>query len=152
MPISVEVLVNGVAGALVGCILFFLLLLLDAIILGASGARGFKSILYGSYAPLLAIPLACIPIHAIFSNQLSARGYAAIVFVLIVVFLAWHALVMGINLVGHFRARSPDLALKRAIITTGVLFALELIGAIIFMTQFPLVFDATFKTFMEDFF
>jgi hypothetical protein len=108
--------------------------------------------LYGSFASCLAIPLVCIPIHAIFSDKLSARGYEAIVVVLIVVFLTWHALVLGINLVGHLRARSPDLAMKRAIIISGVLLTLELTAAFIFLTQVPLLFEVNFEQFLEEYF
>jgi hypothetical protein len=152
VSLGLQAFVNGLAGALVGCLLFFMLLGFDTLVLGALGVRGFKSILYGSLAPFLAVPLVCIPIHTIFSDKLSSRGYGAIVVVLIVVFLAWHALVLGINLVGHLRARSSDLAAKRALIIAGVLLALELAVAFIVLTQVPLLFDVDFERFLEEFF
>nr|MDO8108992.1 hypothetical protein [Candidatus Sigynarchaeota archaeon] len=138
------------AGILLGAILLLALLGFDTIVLGACGVRGFKSALYGSCAPCLAIPLAAIPIHAIFSNQMSMRGYSPIFFILIFIFLAWHVVTLGILISHHFS--STELPAKRIYLILGVLFAAEITTSLIFLTQVPPLFDVTYLQFLEEFF
>jgi hypothetical protein len=75
LPVQLEAIMNGLVGALLGSLLFFMLLGFDTLVIGALCVRRFKSTLYGSFAPFLAMPLSCIPVHALFSGQLSMRVY-----------------------------------------------------------------------------
>jgi hypothetical protein len=150
IPTQVEALLNAMVGAALGAVLFLALLGFDAVVLGIFGIRGFKSPLYGSLAPFLAMPLACIPIHELFSGFLSQRGFSALVVVLIVVFLAWHVVALWVYLSRNFATTRFDA--RRVIATACALLALELAFTAIFLTQIPPLFDVTVQRFLEEYF
>ncbi len=150
LPTSLEMFLNHCIGLIVGLVLFLMLLGFDTLVLGFLGVRGFKSPLYGSLAPFLVMPLATIPVHEIFFDQLSMRGYSVFVLVFAIVFLAWHVLSLGIYLSRDFS--STTLPRQRLIATLVVIFALEVACSISFILLAPPLFQASPQQFLEEYF
>ena len=143
-PSNIEGWMNTAVGAVAGLVLFFMLVGFDALMVGIMGIRGYKNELYGSYAPFLIMPLVSIPIHAMFADQLSMRGYSIIIYIIIIIFLTWHAYVLAVAL-----AQREERSIR---IKVMLLLLMEISLGLIFITYFPLLFGATGQQFLEEYF
>ncbi|MHA1684707.1 MAG: hypothetical protein ACTSUE_27460 [Promethearchaeota archaeon] len=147
---ALETLVNAVAGALLGTILFYMLYGFDALLAGILGERGYRFELQASYAPFLAMPLTCIPVHEIFGGELSLRGYYVIVFMLIIIFLAWHGSALAVNLLRKRAPGTPEW--RNTIVRATILISLEIVLGVAFIVLVPTLFGSSGMEFLEVYF
>ncbi|MBD3185469.1 hypothetical protein GF325_01470 [Candidatus Bathyarchaeota archaeon] len=147
---TMEAFLNGVIGGIIGMVLFLMLWGFDTIVALALGLRKIKKPLHGSFAPFVIMPLITIPVHELFSSQLSLRGHSYLVFVFIIVFLSWHVGSFGI-LYSRFMPGNEVIS-KRLLLALAVLLALQISIGILFITQVPALFGATPQQFLEEYF
>ncbi|MBD3352073.1 MAG: hypothetical protein GF364_11355 [Candidatus Lokiarchaeota archaeon] len=149
-----ESFLNKTAGAILGFLLIFVLMIFEKLILWIFGFRKFKHIHRGSMANFFLMPFITIPIHSLFDDQLSLRGYWWILLVLIVVFVIWHIMLLENLLLRFFKIMDSEVSYSKEQIKHRILILLivELICAFTFLLLIPLAFDVTILRGMGEYF
>jgi hypothetical protein len=146
----IEAVLNAAVGVIAGILMIFMLFGFEALVFGAFGFKGYSRTIKGAMGIFLLVPAACIPVHALFPDGLTAAGYQWIFWLIAGFFLAWHGTVM-LSLVPseHYTTKAPRFVTRKA----GWVFAIalagvELILAFIFFNVIPLAFRSDFADFM----
>ena len=136
-------LLNNIVGAMVGIVLFELLIRFDLFVTKALKIENRAPGLYISYGAFGLMPLVTIPIHMIFFDQLTLRGHFWIVCLMIIALLAWHNYIFG----AVINAKENGIANKIAI-----LLVFEVLFAFLFLVFAPQLTGNSTQIFLEEYF
>lgn len=150
LPGELEFLLNKLSGGLLGFLLFLLLFGFESLVLLLFSEVKSTPLLHGSFAPFMAMPMLTIPVHEAFGGELSLRGYWMVVHVFIIVFLAWHAMYLGIYLLRDVGGNG--ISRNKALGMITVLVVLDIVLGIAFITFVPMAFNASPLQFLEEYF
>jgi hypothetical protein len=138
-----DAVLNGIVGLILGVVLFGFLIGFERLISRWLKIENAKNALAVSYAIFGLMPLLTIPVHMIFFDELSARGYFWIAAVMIVLILAWH-----FSIFASVLAAKENGFLNKIII----IFAIEIVLAFVFLFVVPIATGNSTKIFLEEYF
>lgn len=93
---QLELFLNRLTGFGFGLIFAIFMLIIESIYLRLWKILQPTVVVAGSMSIYIFLPLIGIPIHTLFPGGLSASGYSYIVWILIVFFISWHCIWLGI--------------------------------------------------------
>lgn len=139
-------LVNKALGVAIGVLLVAVLPLFDRLLLACFKVKGRQTLVaaYGSLGVFLVVPFAAIPLHSFFPAGVTASGHVELFWILVGLFLTWHACALGSILggpAGDGAGARPSLRVLCA------LLAAEAGATVLFLVVFPLAFGHTAPSF-----
>lgn len=146
---TLELFLNKVAGFGFGLVFALFMLIVESIYLRLWKIFQPTFAVAGSMAIYIFLPLIGNPIHALFPEGLSASGYSYIVWILIVFFVSWHSVWLGLlckngNIeyradINKFQKKIPYLVVILTIFEIAITFLL--------FYYLPLLFNSTYNEF-----
>nr|MDO8111249.1 hypothetical protein [Candidatus Sigynarchaeota archaeon] len=146
---DLEIFANKALGFSLGIVFLLVMWLVEAAILACFKVKSMSPAINGSFAVFAFLPLIAIPIHALYPPHLGRAGDVALIWVLIVGFLAWHAAWLGILLRGGHvdTAGRGKLSSRKVALIACVVLAVEIAGGMLFLANMPTLFRSNINEF-----
>ncbi len=146
---TMEIFLNKLVGVVLGIVLITLLMGFEKVLLRIFRIRKQRQVHRGSMAVFFLLPFTCIPIHAVFNDQLSLRGASWIVYTLVVIFLSWHIYLLNYLLLqfGGTEFSKGELRIRMM-----AFLGIELVCAFTFLLLAPRAFGVSASQFMGEYF